>query len=342
MIGLAGGVYSYIIPVFIGEFASKEIRGILLTIYQVSLKCGVVFVYTLGSVTSLFVLNVVCGALVIVYTVCFMFLPETPVFLIRKGEPEKAENSVKLLRGERYDAKQEISYLQQLYGGTLHASKYSFLNEFKKRETFKAFIITIFIFIFFQMSGINAINFYVTTIFIESGITINPSLATVIVGIVQALATLSTVYFIDRFGRVFLLITSFVVMTIGLVGVGTFFYVKDNVGTNFEYVQWLPLPSLCLVCIGFSVGLGPVPNILLGEIFSDGAKKIIAPFGPTLNLVLSFTIGLLYPTLVNSIGTGLTFFMFACFCVFGLLFTIFFIPETKGKSLFDIQELLRK
>lgn len=341
LIGLAVGAYCYIIPVYIGELASKEIRGILLTIYQTTLKFGVVFVYILGSVTSLFVLNIVCGSVIIIYTICFIFLPETPIFLIRKMEPAMAEQSIKLLRGRNYDAKQEVAYIQENVK-VLGAIKSSFLNEIKKRETFKALLMIVLLFFFFQMSGINAINFYTTTIFIESGITINPSVATVIIGSAQALTTMSTVAFIDRFGRVILLITSFVLMIVGLVGVGSFFYMKNLEVSNFEYMQWLPLPSLCLVCIGFSVGLGPVPITLLGEIFSDDAKKIIAPFAQTMNLVMSFVMGILYPVLVNTIGTGLTFYMFAAFCVIGLLFTIFFVPETKGKSLFDIQELFRK
>lgn len=296
-----------------------------------------VFVYILGSVTSLFVLNVVCGSVIIIYTVCFTFLPETPIFLVRKSKIIEAEESIKLLRGLKYNAQQEISYLQNIHEKAACAIKSSFLTEIRKRETFKAFVIIIFVFFFFQMSGINAINFYATTIFIESGIAIEPSLATVIIGTVQALATLSTVLFIDRFGRVFLLITSFVLMTIGLVGVGIFFSFKD-----LALVSWIPLPSLCLVCLGFSAGLGPVPIILLGEIFSDEAKKIIAPFAQTLNLLLSFIIGILYPALVSSIGTALTFYMFAGFCFIGLFFTIFFIPETKGKTLAEIQELLKK
>ena len=327
---------------FIGEFASKEIRGILLTIYQVSLKFGVVFVYILGSLTNLFVINLICGSIIIIYVICFTFLPETPIFLIKNRNPEKAEKSIKLLRGRKKDAKEEILYLQQLYEEEITAPKSSFLKEIQKRETFKAFTIITFLFFFFQMSGINAINFYTTTIFIEAGVKIDPSLATVIIGIFQAFGTLATVGFVDRFGRVFLLKISFILMTVGLLGVGTFFYTETIKDMNFDYIKWLPLPSLCLVCLGFSAGLGPVPIILLGEIFSNEAKKVIAPFAQTLSMMLSFVIGILYPALAISIGTGLTFYMFAGFCLVGFFFTTCFIPETKGKSLYEIQELFRK
>ena len=299
------------------------------------MKLGVVLVYTLGSITSLFVLNIICGSVAVIYTICFTFIPETPAFLIRNGKVDKAEKSIKLLRGENYDAKQEISYAQKAYDEALNAPKSSFLIEFKKRATFKAFVIIILLFVFFQMSGINAVIFYTTTIFIEAGVQMNPSLATIILGVVQVLSTLLTAAFIDSFGRVFLLTTSFSLMIIGHIGFGVFFLIRD-----IQVISWLPLPSLCLVCIGFSAGLGSVPFILLGEIFSGDAKKVIAPFAQTMNFVMSFMIGILYPALVSMIGTGLTFFMFAGFCIVGLLFTIFFIPETKGKSLQEIQSLL--
>ena len=325
---------------FIGEFASKEIRGILLTIHQVSLTFGVVFVYILGSLTNLFVIKLICGSITIIYVICFTFLPETPIFLIKNRNPEKAEKSIKFLRGENYNVKEETLYLQQLHEEELTAPKNSFLIEIRKRETYRAFVLVILLFFFFQMSGINAINFYTTTIFIEAGVKIDPSLATVIMVIVQALATLTSVGFVDRFGRVFLLKISFILMTVGLLGVGTFFYTETIKDMNFDYIKWLPLPSLCLVCLGFSAGLGPVPIILLGEIFSNEAKKVIAPFTQTWNMTLSFVIGIFYPALGSMIGTGLTFYLFAGFCIIGFLFTIFFVPETNGKSLEEIHKIL--
>lgn len=342
LIGLAGGAYCYNIPVFVGELASKEIRGLLLTLYQVSVKIGVVSIYMLGSTFDLFTLNIICASWLIIYTTVFLFLPETPVFLVRNNEIDKAEKSIKQLRGKYYDAKLEISELQTLSEEASKAPKSSFSVEFKKRETFKAFVIIIFIFFFFQMSGINAVIVYTTSIFIDAGVTMDPSVATIILGIVQVFATLATAAFVDRFGRVFLLITSFTMMIFGHFGIGTYFYLKDTQSELLADYDWLPLPSLSIFVIGFSLGMGPVPFILLGEIFSNDAKKVIAPIAQTMSFVMAFIIGLIYPALITTIGTGFTFFMFAGFCFMGLLFTIFVIPETKGKSLAEIQVLLGK
>lgn len=335
LIGVAGGAYCFNIPVFIGEIASKEIRGFLLTLFQVFVNLGIVFVYILGSFVNLFVLNVICASLILFYTTCCMFFIESPIFLVRNGKFVKAEKSIKLLRGSKFNAQMEMSDYQKHLEEALKASQSSFLIELKKKETLKAFYIIICIFIFFQMSGINCVIFYTNSIFIEAGIVMSPSIASITLGIVQVLSTLLTIGFVDKFGRVFLLKISLAMIIVGLMGIGIFFHLKSS---EFE---WLPLPSLCIFVIGFSAGMGSIPFVLLGEIFSDEAKKVIAPFAQTMNFVMSSIIGLLYPALVNNIGISSTFFMFVGFSFIGLLFTILVIPETKGKSLEEIQDLLR-
>lgn len=336
LIGIASGAYCFIVPVYVGEIAVKEIRGILLTGFVVFLQLGILFVYIVGSLMNPKAFNIVYGVLVMLFTVSFTILPETPVFLARVGEIMQAKRSLRMLRGSTYNLKQELADLQEL---SKEASTKSFIAVLKKRETFKAFVIILCVFFFFQMSGINAIIFYTTTIFIKAGIKMDPSLATIIIGTVQILTSASTTAFVDRFGRVFLLIISFALMIAGLSGIGTFFCLRNI--DNFDDIWWLPLPSLCIFIIGFSSGMGPVSFILMGEIFSNEAKKMIAPFAQTMNFVMSSVIAILFPASVSAIGLGLTFFVFAGFCFAGLLFTIFVIPETKGKSLAEIQILLR-
>lgn len=88
--------------------------------------------------------------------------------------------------------------------------------------------------------------------------------------------------------------------------------------------------------------MGPVSYILLGELFLQEAKTFVAPIGQVVNFLLTFAIGLTFPMLTAAIGLGPTFFMFSGFCVLGLMFTIFMIPETKGKSMLEIQEILSR
>jgi hypothetical protein len=205
--------------------------------------------------------------------ISFLFLPESPVYLLRKNQVKKAEISFKSLRGQNYDPQPEIIEFQKHFEETLNTPESSFFDEIRKRETSKAFIIIISLFLFFQLSGINAVTVYATTIFAEAEIEMDPSIATIVTGAVQVLATLSTTFVIDRCGRIFLLIFSLVSMIFGLSGIATFFVMKSNNFVYLEYISWLPLPSICIFVVAFSVGLGPVPFIILGEIFSSEAKK---------------------------------------------------------------------
>jgi hypothetical protein len=86
--------------------------------------------------------------------------------------------------------------------------------------------------------------------------------------------------------------------------------------------------------------MGPVSYILLGELFLQEAKAYVAPIGQVVNFLLTFVIGLTFPMLTEAIGSGPTFFMFSGFCALALIFTIFFIPETKGKTMQEIQRIL--
>lgn len=342
MIGVAGGAYCSNVPVYIGEIASKEIRGVLLTLFQSSVDLGVLFVSTLGWKMELFNLNCIVGVLGILYTIGFMFLPETPVYLVSKKKSEEAAKSMRTIRGPNHDSDSEMHELQKAFDETLKAPKSSFMIEIRKRATFKALIIIIALFFIFQMSGINAVIFYTTTIFIESGISINPYLCSIILATMEVFATIFSASIVDRFGRIVLLKASLTMTFTGLVGIGSYFIMKDFQISFYENFTWLPLPSLCIFVFGFSIGLATVPFILLGEVFSDEAKKIIAPLGQTMNNTMSFAIGLLYPTFVSGIGSGFTFIMFAGFIFLGLIFTATVIPETKGRSLSEIQTLLGK
>ena len=245
---------------------------------------------------------------------------------------------MRLLRGDSYDFESELSNLK-IQQEEMSTEKKSFLELFKSKATMRAFTIIISLAFFFQMTGINAILFYSTKIFIEAGVQLDPQICTIIIGCAQILGTLFATAFVDRLGRKFILMCSMVLMFASLIGIGVFFSVKDG-GSSVENLGWLPVTSLSVFIIAFSGGMGPMFYVLLGELFSNDAKDVVAPIGQVLNFALTFVIGLVFPFLTEAIGTGTTFYAFAGFAVCAFLFTVFLIPETKGKSLHEIQVLL--
>lgn len=153
-----------------------------------------------------------------------MFFPESPVYSLNKKKVLEVEQSMKVLRGKNMTQKENlVNYLDISTEGSAKLTESSLYTVIKKRENLKPFLIILSLFIFFEMSGNNAVTVYATIIFNESGVeTIDPPNATIFIGLAQVLVTLSTILFVDRFGRKCLLIISFVSMFIGLVGFGMF------------------------------------------------------------------------------------------------------------------------
>ena len=339
--GFSAGAYCFVIPIYVGEISSNEIRGGLLSSFQVILNVGVTTVYTVGYFANLLTLNIVCGIIPIIYTLTFMLLPESPGFLVRKGKHEEAEKSMILLRGKAFNYKLEINELMKQHQELSEKQSASFVELFENPTIRKAFFIIMAQFFFFQMSGINAVLYYMTTIFIDADIRLEPALATIIVGCVQVIGSLLSTFLVDKIGRKILLVFSTALMTFSLIGIGVFFTLKEA-DVNVDSIRWLSVASLSVFVISFSSGMGPISYVLLGELFAPDAKSKIAPMGQLFNFLLSFMIGMVFPILVEVIGSGPTFFIFSGFTVLALLFSIFIIPETKGKSLVEIQSQLTK
>ena len=115
---------------------------------------------------------------------------------------------------------------------------------------------------------------------------------------------------------------------------------RDQNPLNVENIGWLPLVSLSIFMVAISLGFGPVPWIMLGEIFSNDLKPIGGSISGAFNWTLAFALTNTFGLVIDSIGIGQTFWMFAAVSSVGVFFIIFVVPETKGKSLPEIQRML--
>lgn len=335
LIGISAGCYTYLLPIYSGELASNEIRGAIGSFFQLMVSIGLLFVYILGYFTSIFVLNIVCAVIPVIYSVGFLFLPETPAMLVNKKRIDDSIASIKFLRGEHFDYNKEIEELEI----QKQQQRKTFLEILHVRATRKAFTMMMILFLFFQMSGINVMLFYSTMIFTEANVTIEPGLSSIIVAAVQLIAVLFTIAFVDRFGRKVIFNSSIAIMCLSMVGMVVYFLLQET-DNNVSDIAWLPLVSFSFYLIAFSYGMAPITYILLGEIFTQDAKSYIAPVCLMLNFLLTFLLGLFFPMLIDVIGFGYTFLIFAVFTFVGTIYVIFFVPETKGKSFHEIQDML--
>jgi MFS family permease len=164
VLGIAGGAFCIASPQYTSEIAEKEIRGTLGTFFQLFVILGILFAYVVGAFTNIFSLSVICGVLPLIFGIMFVFMPETPYYLIYKNKMESCEKSLWWLRGRHYDIQTEINEIKTEFERQQN-ERTSLREAFKKRATIKALIIAVGSLIFQQLSGINVVIFYAGDIF---------------------------------------------------------------------------------------------------------------------------------------------------------------------------------
>lgn len=156
----------------------------------------------------------------------------------------------------------------------------------------------------------------------------------------QVIATFVSTLVVDKLGRRILLLVSAGVMAICTIIIGTYFFLKQNDESSVADIGWIPVASLCLFIVAFSIGFGPIPWMMMGELFAPDIKGFSASLAGTFNWLLAFVVTKTFSNLVAAIKIGPTFWLFSGLTIVGVVFVFIFVPETKGKSLPEIQFML--
>lgn len=256
-----------------------------------------------------------------------------------KNNFEKAESSLRWLRGSEFDTAAEIKQmiefqkLQETQGMRVL---------FGDKTNRKTFFLVIGLFVGFQLSGIHAVMYYASSIFADAQVDIEPDLATIAVGSFIVVASFLSSFLMDKAGRRALLLGSNAICFICFIIMGTYLQVQASRPDLVDSIRILPVIVLCIFAFTNSIGIGPVAYVMVGELFRQNVKGIAAGFAMTTNFTLSLTVALIFPLLSESFGSQVTFFVFSGFIAVSFLFVLFFIPETKGKSFEEIQDMLSK
>ncbi|XP_023167619.2 facilitated trehalose transporter Tret1 isoform X3 [Drosophila hydei] len=336
ILGIAGGAFCVTAPMYTGEIAQKDIRGTLGSFFQLMITIGILFVYGIGAGLSVFWMSIVCGILPIIFGVIFFFMPESPTYLVSKNRSDAAVKSIQWLRGTEYDYAPEMEELHQTER-EIRENKVNILAALARPVTIKALCISLGLMFFQQLSGINAVIFYSEAIFEDANTGISASMSTILIGVMQVVATFVSTMVVDKLGRRILLLASGAVMALSTTAIGVYFYMKDQDPASVDNLGWLPVGSLCIFMIMFSIGYGPVPWLMMGELFATDIKGFAGSIAGTTNWVLAFVVTKTFKNLNDSLGSGGTFWLFAGVTIVGVIFVFLAVPETKGKSLNEIQ-----
>ncbi|XP_029679714.1 facilitated trehalose transporter Tret1 isoform X2 [Formica exsecta] len=337
--GVSGGAFCVAAPLYTSEIAESEIRGMLGSYFQLMLTVGILLSYILGAVLeNMITLSIISGIVPLIFFAVFFFMPETPVYYLKKGNEEAARKSLSRLRGDQYDVEVELQEHREALEKT-NQSGVSFAVMIKSRAVKKGLVIAYGLMLFQQMSGVNSIIFYSSDIFTKAGSSLPPANASIIVGAVQVISVFLSTLVVDKLGRRILLLTSIVVMFLMTFILGIYFYCITH-NTAFDNLKWFALIPLCVFLIMFSFGFGPIPWMMMPEIFAPEVKGIAGSSACLFNWLAAFLVTKFYNDMVDALQSYGTFWIFSLFCAIGIAFVYFLVPETKGKTLDQIQREL--
>lgn len=334
--GLATGVAALAVPVFISEVSPKEVRGLLDTVCTMAITVGILMAYVMGKWFHYDLLAALCIVPSVVMAVLLPMLAGSPRWLLQVGRQDSALRALQFYRGP--DVAVEFGAMHEAVTADLESPLT--LAELGRPWVYKPFLCTLAAFFLQQFSGIVVMLFYTQDIFATAGTGLSAPDSTIVVGAVQVVCVGLATQLTDRLGRRPLMLFSTAVSGISLVILGCFYHFKRTLGPSYVHSYgWLPMFSLCLYFLGFSVGLSPVPSILLGEILPLRVKGGAASF----LIFFYFSCGALvskeYNDMMALVGEAGVYWFYASFMATGFLLVAAFLPETKGKTLEEIEEI---
>lgn len=337
--GIADGWVFTAVPMYIGEIAEPKIRGLLGTGVSVTWIFGILLINIVGSYLSITITALISSILPIVTVLTFSFMPESPYYLLMRGKQEDAKKSLQILRGLN-DVESELARLSIAVKSQM-TNTGKFIDLFTVKSNRKATFIMMMLRAAQQLSGSTAITFYTQPIFEEAGDEISSKVATIIYFSVQLVMAVISSSVVDKTGRRPLLIASILGSAVTLFIEGTYFYVKYYAMFDVSKLSFIPVAALIGFVIIFSLGMQTIPILMLGELFPANVKAFALCLADIYFAILATLVSKFFQIMKDGFGIYVPFYAFSLSCLLGLACIIIFVPETKGKTLEDIQRVLR-
>lgn len=329
--------------IYLGEIADPKIRGTMISIAAAGNPFGILIGTILETYLTRKISSIIYLIICLLSLALFFWLKDSPNYLIKKGKYDRAKESVQFYRSDCCDVEHEINELKDLVKNDKEQSFSSKFQYFKLPIVRKSMILIIIIFAFPHLSGFIVISSYMEIIFKEAKINwIDSSDLVIYANIVGSVSTLVTFKLIDVLGRrALLVITSLGTMT-AMIGLGMhFLLIKDDM-IDAQSLQWLPIVCIFGYLVTYAIGYSTVPSAILGELFADNVKSIAALVACTSASFFVFFVGKTYVRMVEFMGQTFVFWIYAILTFMATPFALIFLPETKGKTFWEIQNSLVK
>ncbi|XP_031388514.1 sugar transporter ERD6-like 6 isoform X2 [Punica granatum] len=339
--GFGVGIISYTVPVYIAEISPQNMRGSLGAVNQLSVTIGILLAYLLGLFVNWRILAVLGALPCTILIPGLFFIPESPRWLAKMGMTDEFESSLQVLRGFDVDISSEVNDIKKAVASSSKRTTITFAALKRKRYWFPL-MIGIGLLILQQLTGINGVLFYSTTIFESAGIS-SSNLATVGLGAIQVIATGVATWLMDKAGRRLLLIVSSLGMALSLILVSVSFFLEVVISEDskvYTLLGILSLVGLVALVISYSLGVGAIPWLIMSEILPVSIKGLAGSIATFVNWLMSWAITMSANFLLDW-STGGTFTIYTVVTAFMVVFVSLWVPETKGRTLEEIQSSFR-
>ena len=334
--GIGAGMQTVCAPVYVSEVSSTDMRGVLGSCVQLMVTIGILLTNVFSIWMNVYWLAVAGEFVCALYVVLMFFMPETPRWLLSKGNKQAALQSIRWLRGPDYNIERECWQTEEALQNLPSSVS---PRELLKRSVFIPLMMMVAVMVFQQFSGINSVIFYTQTIFHEAGITWDPIYASILVTGIQVAATGAACALMDRAGRRILLLLASIFMALSAATLGAYYYMSDVKNVNHD---WISIGSLVIYIIFFSLGWGPVPWLYMGELFPTNVKGMAGGIATVVNWTCAFIITYSFASMEEGLNKYGTFWLYAGICALSGVFVVLVLPETKGKSLDEITEYFQQ
>lgn len=330
LVGLAIGVTSMITPLYIAELAPASIRGALVTLNQLAIVTGIVVAYYVDYLFSgssnwraMFISAVIPSVLLLV---ALIFLPESPRWLASRGQFDDARKVLERVENPE-EAQRNLAELRRV----TETDRLSFWDLFAPRFR-KPLIVGIGLAIFQQITGVNTIIYYTPTILQMGGYhsASTAILATVLVGGVNFVATIVSLFLLDRVGRRPLLLVGIAGMTYGLAHLGYSFGVH-HVSASAVLVD------VVIYLASFAISLGPIFWLLISEIYPTTVRGQAMSLATVAIWIADLLVSITFLSMVGAFGARASFWLYGAACVAAFIFSVKLVPETKDRTLEQIE-----
>ena len=349
--GIAIGIALNLSPMYISEMAPPHLRGKLVSLNQLLIMIGVLSAQVMNWQITLHdqqIPQIVTDEIIrqswtgqngwrwmfgveavpaFLFFLIMIFMPESARWLMKNGQPEKAEKILAKIGGPDY-ANAEIMAIQETLSSD-EVSQVHFRDLFEKK-LFKVLLLGIFLAIFQQWCGMNVVFYYAADIFQAAGYTLQQMMLNIVViGTVMVISVIVTMLIIEKIGRKKLMLIGSLSLSIGYGLIGSLFFFR---------ITGLPVVLLTLTNVAiYSITLAPLVWVILSEIFPNRIRGAAMSAAAMALWVGNFSLTFSFPAIKENLGWANNFWLYGAICAFGFIVLYFTLPETKGKTLEQIE-----